>query len=184
MKTVKAVGNYEVLYAGKVFSVERHRVHEADGSYSSKDIVRHPGSSVILPVTDDRKIILIRQYRVAISTEIWELPAGTRDPRETFLQTARRELREETGYRASRWQKLLEYFPSPGFLNESMAIFLAEGLKPGPASPEADEQITVHAVSLTKALQMIREGKICDSKTIIGLLYWQKFARAKARTRK
>lgn len=175
-----SVGTSEVIYSGKVFTLERHRVLEANGSYSSKDIIRHLGSAVILPVLDDGKIVLIRQFRVAINTELWELPAGTRDPKETFLQTARRELKEETGYRATRWNKLVEYYPSPGFLNEQMVIFLARGLKAGQAAPEDDEQITSHKVSLATALRMIRAGQICDSKTLIGILFWLKFQRGQA----
>ena len=110
--------------------------------------------------------------------------AGTRDPKETFLQTARRELREETGYRAARWEKLVEYYPSPGFLNERMAIYLASGLRAGAAALEADEDISTHPVSVSKALQMIQAGLICDSKTLIGILFWQKFRRATSRSRK
>lgn len=170
-----SVGTFEQLYAGKVFSLERHRVLEASGKYVSKDIIRHPGSAVILPILDDGRIVLIRQYRVAIGAIVWELPAGTRDPRETFLQTARRELKEETGFRAANWKKLVEYYPSPGFLNERMAIFLATGLKAGRANPEEDEQITTHPTSPAAALRMIRSSQICDSKTLIGILFWLKF---------
>ena len=174
----------EVIYSGKVFSLERHQITDATGRIDRKDIIRHPGSAVILPVLDDGKIVLIRQFRVAINTEVWELPAGTRDPKETFLQTARRELREETGYRASTWQKLVEYFPSPGFLNERMAIYLASGLKAGAAAPEADEEISTHPVSVGESLRMIERGSICDSKTLIGILFWQKFGAGKSRSRK
>ncbi|MSO19022.1 MAG: NUDIX hydrolase [Acidobacteria bacterium] len=169
------LGASEILYSGRVFSLERHRVREPNGLLATRDIIHHPGSSVILPVLPDGNVVLIRQYRIAINCEIWELPAGTRDPKETFLQTAKRELTEETGYRARRWKKLVEYFPSPGFLNERMAIYLADQLVPGQATPEDDEQITVHRFSFERALQMIRTGQICDSKTLIGLLYWKQF---------
>jgi ADP-ribose pyrophosphatase len=180
----KSSPSIRVLYSGKVFSLERHLVLDKTGKISPKDIVRHPGSAVILPVLDDGRIVLIRQYRVAIDTDVWELPAGTRDPKETFLQTARRELREETGYRALRWKKLVEYFPSPGFLNERMAIYLASGLRAGAAALEADEEISTHPVSVEQALRMIQAGDICDSKTLIGILFWQKFGKGTARSRK
>ena len=176
-KHTKILGKKETLYAGRVFSVERQHVVEPNGSHSTKDIVRHPGSAVILPVLDDGAIVLIRQFRVAINQEVWELPAGTRDDKETFLQTARRELKEETGFRAAKWKKLVDYFPSPGFLNERMAIFVARDLEAGSASPEEDEQISVKPVSMKGAVRMIKEGKICDSKTLIGILYFQTFGR-------
>jgi ADP-ribose pyrophosphatase len=176
-KHTKILKKKETLYAGRVFSVERHHVVELNGSRSTKDIVRHPGSAVILPVLDDGTIVLIRQFRVAINEEVWELPAGTRDGKETFLQTARRELREETGFRAAKWKKLVDYFPSPGFLNERMAIFVAGNLEAGSASPEEDEEICVKPVSMKRALGMIKDGQICDSKTLIGILYWQTFGK-------
>ena len=177
LKHSKVLVKKETLYTGRVFSLERHHVVEPNGSRSTKDIIRHPGSAVILPILDDGKMVLIRQFRVAINEEVWELPAGTRDPKETFLQTARRELKEETGFRAAKWNKLVDYFPSPGFLNERMTIFLARNLKAGEATPEEDEQITVQPVSLKRGLQMIERGQICDSKTLIGLLFWQKFGK-------
>jgi ADP-ribose pyrophosphatase len=178
VKRTRLLGKPEILYSGRVFSVERQHVLEPNGTQATKDIVRHPGSAVILPIFDNGKILLIRQFRVALKAEVWELPAGTRDSSETFLQTARRELQEETGFRATSWRKLVEYFPSPGFLNERMAIFVARGLQSGKASPEDDEQITVEPVSMDRAVRMMRSGQIQDSKTLVGILFWHKFGKS------
>lgn len=106
------------------------------------------------------------------------LPAGTLDPGETPLQTARRELEEETGYRAKSWRKLLEFYPSPGFVSEKMTLFLASGLRPGAPRPEADERITVQPFSVPELLAMIEKRKIVDAKTIVGVLYYARLAEA------
>lgn len=162
----------ELLYQGKVFSLRRHIVEEPGGVRVLRDVVHHPGSAVILPVFSDGRILMIRQYRLAAEAALWELPAGTMDPGETPLQTARRELAEETGYRSRRWRKLLEFYPSPGLLAERMHLFLARNIEPGVARPEVDEKIRTRTFALPQLLRMIDHGKIVDAKSLAGLLYW------------
>lgn len=146
-----------------------------------RDVVRHSGSIVVLAVDDDdavkagRKggplVLLERQYRHAAQSMMWELPAGRIDDGETALTAAKRELLEETGYRARQWKRILHFYPSPGFLDETMTIYLARGLQPGTAQPEADEKIAVRFFTLREAKQMALDGRIRDAKTITGILW-------------
>ena len=161
-----------LLFQGKVFSVRRHAVVEPGGVRATRDVVHHPGSAVILPLLPDRRIVLIRQYRLSVGRRIWELPAGTIDPGETAVQTARRELAEETGYTSKSWRKLLEFYPTPGIAREKMTLFLARDVRPGPAHMESDERIVTRAFSLPETLTMIGKKQIVDAKTLVGLLYF------------
>lgn len=169
----------EPLFEGRVFALKREQVAEPSGRIVTREIVVHPGSAVVLPVLADGRLVLIRQYRHAAGRYLWELVAGHREPSESFLQGARRELEEETGYVARKVRKLLTIFPSPGLLGERMEIFLAQGLIKGPARLEDDEEITQRAVTLSEAKAWIRSGKICDAKSIAGILYYALFVGAK-----
>lgn len=137
----------------------------------TREVVHHRGSAVILPCFEDGRVLLIRQYRLAAGSSLWELPAGGIDRGETALQAARRELAEETGYRASSWRKLVQFYPSPGFLSEKMTVYVARNIRPGPARPEKDERIFAKPFSPAELRAMIRAGKIRDGKTLVGLLY-------------
>ena len=163
------------LFQGRVFAVRRHTLEEPGGVRVVRDLVHHPGSAVILPVLPNGHILLIRQFRLAVGASIWELPAGTMDPGETPQQTARRELAEETGYRSSRWKKLVTFYPSPGLLSERMHLFLARQARSGTARPEEDERISVQSFPLTRLMRMIREGRILDAKSLLGLLFWARW---------
>jgi len=164
----------KLSFQGRVFNVFTDILIEPSGHRHTKDVIRHNGSVVMLAV-DERKnpadpdIILERQYRHAAGQFMLELPAGSRNPGEAPLAAARRELIEETGYRARRWTMLIRYFASPGFLGEWMQIYLARDIREGTATPELDEHIEVLRVPLSKAMRMIADGKIHDGKTIIGL---------------
>lgn len=162
----------EMIYKGKVFGVRRDRVIEPHGVEVTRDIVTHPGSVVVLPVFDDGRILLIRQYRHVAGQPLWELVAGRKDEGEDFIIGARRELEEETGYTAKKLTQMMDVFPSPGFVAENMVVFVAEGLTRGKARPEDDEKITPRILSLRKALEWIRTGKICDAKTVAGILFY------------
>ena len=161
------------VFRGKVFSVARHSGREPGGVSVVREVVHHPGSAVILPLLEDGRIVLIRQFRLAAGRFLWELPAGGLDRGETALAAARRELAEETGYRASSWRKLIEFFPSPGILDERMTLFLARKIRSGKASPESDERIRLQSFGPDQWQAMIRSGRITDAKTLVGLLYWK-----------
>ncbi len=169
----------KVLFRGRVFTLKRDRVAEPGGIITTREIIEHPGSVVVLPVLSDGRIVLIRQYRHAAGQYLWELVAGHNEPNESAIAGAHRELLEETGYTARRVRELLRFYPSPGLLGERMDLFLAEGLTKGKAQPEDDERITSKIVSLSEAMRWIRSGKIVDSKTISGILFYATFAARK-----
>jgi len=162
------------VYRGKVFQVTQDEIVEPNGVRAVRDVVRHSGSVVILAVDRSRsepRVLLARQYRYCAGDYLWELPAGRIDEGELPLTAAKRELLEETGYTASKWKEALFFFPSPGFLNETMAVFVAEGLKRGKARPEEDEMISKRLFSLPSALRLVMRNKIRDGKTIAGVLW-------------
>jgi len=167
----------KVIFRGPVFYVTSDRVKEPGGIVARRDIIRHPGSVVILAADDSRpqlRVLLARQYRYAASRRLWELPAGRIDPGEKPLAAARRELLEETGFTARRWKRALFFYSSPGFLDETMAIYLATGLIPGQAQPEEDELIQKRLFPLPNAVRMVMNGRIEDGKTIAGVLWLQR----------
>jgi ADP-ribose diphosphatase len=166
----------KIVFRGPVFYVTSDRVQEPGGIVARRDLVRHPGSVVILAVDDSRRtvrVLLARQYRYAARQSLWELPAGRIDRGEAPLAGAKRELLEETGYHARRWKRALFFYSSPGFLDETMAVYLATGLVPGQAQPEDDELISKRLVPLSAALKMVKSGRIQDGKTIAGVLWLQ-----------
>jgi len=176
-KNVARVLSSQTVFQGPVFSIVSQQVEEPDQVRVRRDIVEHPGSIVILPVDDTVKpprVLLERQYRHAAGQRMWELPAGSLDPGENKLAAAKRELLEETGYTAVRWQRAMFFYVSPGFLSESMQVFLARGLQKGKAQPEEDERIAVRFFSLPQAVRMAMTGKIIDAKTIAPLLWLDK----------
>lgn len=169
----------KVAYDGPLFRVVRDRIREPNGKEASRDVIRHNGSVVILAVDrsmsrKDPLVLVERQFRHAAQQFLYEVPAGTMDPGEDRLEAAKRELLEETGYRAGKWTKLVRYFASPGFLGEWMQIFLAEDLTPGEAHPEEDESLELQFVPLSELLRLIDAGKIQDGKTLISLLYYSR----------
>ena len=170
----------EIVFRGSLFRVQHDRIFEPGGRRNERDIIRHGGSVVILALDASKNkkdpwIVMERQYRHAANQFLWELPAGKIDAGEEPLAAARRELKEETGYRAAKWRPLVEYYPSPGFLGETMKIFLAEGLQAGEAQPEADEDIELRLVKLSEVLKMIEKGAIHDGKTLTGVLWYARF---------
>ena len=165
----------EVVFEGPLFRVLRDRLIEPGGSEEVRDIVRHNGSVVILAIDNAKNkknpwVVIERQYRHAAGRFLWELPAGKLEPGEDALQGAKRELEEETGYRAKKWKPLVEYFASPGFLGESMKVFVAEGLVAGDAHPEDDERIEFRLVKLSQVVKLIEKGAILDGKTLTSVL--------------
>ncbi len=164
----------KVMYDGKVFKVTTDEIQEPTGIAARRDIVRHSGSVVVLAVEESGKeprVLVERQYRYAARDYLWELPAGRIDPGETPLVAGKRELLEETGYHARRWKRALHFYSSPGFLDETMTIFLARQLTAGDAQPEDDESIECELIPLSKVIGMVLSGKIRDGKTIAGVLW-------------
>ncbi len=158
LKSGKArVISSRIAYKGPVFTVTTDQVEEPGGIRARRDVIRHSGSIVVLAVDDEKaklSILLERQYRHAANSLMWELPAGRIDPGENPLAAAKRELLEETGYTARTWKKILYFYVSPGFLDETMTIYLARGLRAGEAQPEADEKIAIRFFDLQDAVEM------------------------------
>jgi ADP-ribose pyrophosphatase len=168
------------VFEGPLFRVKRDEIEEPTGKRVKRDVIRHNGSAVILAV-DDRKsrkdplILIERQFRHAAQHYLYEVPAGKMDNGEDHLEAAKRELREETGYSAKKWTKLVRYFASPGFLGEWMQVFLAEGLIAGEAQPEEDESFELQFVPLSELLKLIDQGEILDGKTLISAMYYARW---------
>jgi ADP-ribose pyrophosphatase len=175
-KGVKLVSSKKI-YAGPAFTVFKDFVQEGKRT-AQRDIVRHTGSVVVLAVDESRSkknpgILLVRQYRYAADSYLWELPAGRIDRNEPALKAARRELLEETGVSARKWERAMWFYASPGFVAESMDIFLARDLSFGVAQPEEDEQIRMKMVPLNDVVEMIMRSRIHDAKTMVGVLWWK-----------
>jgi ADP-ribose pyrophosphatase len=173
MKIVSSVEKFK----NKLFSVTVDHAVDPDGFEIKRAIVHHRGSAVMMPVDDRKRVLLVRQYRLPAQRFLWELPAGSVDPGEKPLQTAKRELKEETGYHAKNWKKLITFFPSPGFLTEQMTIFLATGLTAGQATPMDDERITTRWFTAKEIEAAMDAGDIIDAKSMLGYFFWKRSLR-------
>jgi len=158
------------LYNGKIFDVVLEKVTLPNGAIKDREIVRHPGAAAMVPLLDDGKVVLVRQYRHAVGEFLWEIPAGTLEQDEAAIECAQRELVEETGYEASSFDKLAEILPAPGYTDEHIHIFLATGLRSVEQRLEDDEVLGLQPTPFDTALEMIMKGEIQDAKTIAGLL--------------
>lgn len=175
----------QVVHHGTYMVFARDKVLDADGREHSRDVVLHPGAVTIVAILPDRRLLLVRQYRHAAGESLLELPAGTLDRQpdgslEDRLVAAKRELTEETGYRAGTWRELSTFFTAPGFASELMTMFLATDLTQDPAyrGPDPDERLHLEKVPFAEALALARKGKLRDAKTIIGLFEVDALARA------
>lgn len=167
----------KLLLTTSRFRVEEVQQPVASGQTRPRAIVRHPGAVAILPLVDDDRVCLIRNYRVAVDETLIELPAGTLEPNEPPESTAARELIEETGYIAGRLEKLHDFLLSPGMLDERMHLFVARDLRLGPTAREEGEEIENLVVPWDEAMAMLDRGEIRDSKTLVGLLWWDRARR-------
>lgn len=165
----------ERVYTGRIISVDLDTVRFPDGSTGALEMIRHPGASAVVPLLGDLdgdpEVLLIRQYRYAAESYLYEVPAGRLDPGEAPAACAHRELREETGYTASRVEHLFTMYTTPGFTDEKIHLFLATGLTAGESAREADEFMELVPTRLSAALAMIERGEIQDAKTALALLY-------------
>ena len=163
----------KIVHVGRKIQVALETQELPNGEIVRRDVVLHPGAVAILPMIDDRHVCLLRNERPILGETLWEIPAGTLEPDEPPLEAAKRELAEETGYRAAQWQQLTVLIPSPGVLSERIYLFQAEDLTPGEMQLEACENIEPQTVEVSQAMQWVREGIIQDAKTIIALFWWQ-----------
>ncbi len=177
-----ALVSSERRYAGKVIDLDVDTVRFPDGSTGQLEMIRHPGASAVIPFLDDPagadpRVVMIRQFRHAADGVIWEITAGRLDAGEAPDACARRELLEETGYRADRLERLITIHTTPGFTDERIHLFLATGLAAGDHAREADEFVEVREVRWSALLELVREGAVTDAKTLAAILFVQAFAR-------
>lgn len=178
---MKVTSSKEIL-KNKLFTVVDEVATDPSGFEIHRSIIKHPGSAVMMAVDEKRRILLVRQFRLPAGKELWELPAGRIDPGESPLQAAKRELKEETGFKAKTWTKLASFWPSPGYVAEKMTIFLATDLTEGEQQPMDDERIEIRWFARQELGAAIEAGKIADGKTIIGYYAWLNTLRKRARS--
>jgi ADP-ribose pyrophosphatase len=161
----------KTLFRGRVIQLKVEQVVEPGGIQTTREVVCHRGSVVVIPHLPDGRVILVRQYRHAVEENLWELVAGGIEPGETPREGARRELQEETGYRARTLKPLLEFYPSPGILSEKMHLVEARDLTLSKAQPDADERIELGLFTVHELINMARSNEIRDAKTLVGILW-------------
>ncbi len=164
----------QIVHRGRKIQVALETTVTAEGTVVQRDVIIHPGAVAILPLVDQDHVCLLRNRRPAVGETLLEIPAGTLEPGELPEKAAPRELAEETGYQAGQWQKLTEFFPSPGVISERTHLFLATELTPGPMQLEPDEDLEPCVVNWSEALDWVLDGTIRDAKTLIALLWWER----------
>ncbi len=163
----------QTIYEGKIITVKVDEVRLPDGKTAKREIVTHPGAVAVLPLTDDGKMVAVRQFRKPLERTIVEIPAGKLEPGEEPLTCAIRELEEETGYQASQFTHLSSFYTSPGFADELLHVYIATGLTPGTARPDDDEYVEMLKLTLEEAHELHRQGEIRDAKTVLALFAWE-----------
>ncbi len=163
------INSRTTVHRGRVFNLIKENATLDNGVTTDMEFVEHPGATAVIPMLNESRVLLLKQYRHALKEYIWEIPAGTLDPQESVINCAKRELIEETGYSADQWQKLAEITPVPGYSDERIHIFLATELQPAEQNLDTDEIINVHEVEYSEAIEMIKTGEIQDAKSIAGL---------------
>ncbi len=175
----------DLVHRGRYLEVRVDTIARADGSTGTRDVVGHPGAIAVLALDDHERLLLIRQWRIPTGGAILEIPAGTLDIHDGVTEdpdlAARRELEEETGYRASTWRKLASFWTAPGFATELMHLYLATGLagaaEDGRLGPDEDERLELSHVPLDEAVDLVERGEIRDAKTILGILWLDRLGR-------
>lgn len=167
-KTIKS----ETIYNGKVVHLRKDEVTLPDGKRSMREIIEHPGAVVILAESNQGKLIMVKQFRKAVEEVLLELPAGTVEPSERMIACARRELEEETGYQAKSWEKIYDFYSTPGFCNEKLILYFARNLIKTKPNADHDEFIEVIEIDKEKTRSLLQKKQIRDAKTLIGILWW------------
>jgi len=165
----------KMVFQGKVFGVRHDVVIEPGGTRATRDIVTHSGSVVVLPILPDGRLLMIRQYRHTVGGYLLEVVAGRKERGEGPLNAAKRELAEETGYRAKHFREMMNVYPTPGFVEETMIAYAATGLTLGMTNPDEDEVIELKPFALRTLLEMVRKGRIHDAKSVACILYYARF---------
>ena len=165
------------VYRGRLLHVVEDRVRLPDGNPGRRETIRHPGAAAMVPFLDARTVVLVRQYRYSLARHFYEIPAGKMDPGENPLAAARRELREECGYRAGEWRHLTTLHPCIGYSDERIELYLARRLESVAPAPDEGEFLELVPMSLAEALRRVRAGAITDVKTIIGLMWADRYRR-------
>jgi ADP-ribose pyrophosphatase len=174
-KGLAKVLSSKMVYQGKVFGVRQDVVIEPGGKPATRDVVTHSGSVVVLPILPDSRLLMIRQYRHTVGGYLLEVVAGRNERGESPLKAAKRELAEETGYRAKHFREMMNVYPTPGFVEETMIAYAATGLTLGKTNPDEDELIELKPFGLKTLLEMIRKGRIHDAKSVACILYYARF---------
>lgn len=167
----------KTIWRGRAVNFDVDTVRLPDGKLATREYMNHPGAVGVVPFLDKDTIIMVRQYRHPVGEVTLELPAGKIDPKESVLTCIKRELAEETGYTASKFAPLIRYWPTPAFANEVLHLFVATGLKPGKIHADDDEFIEAVEIPFKKAVAMVKNGKIRDSKTVVGILACASYGR-------
>ncbi len=168
----------ETVFQGRLMHVKRDRVRLPNGGESTREYLIHPGAVVVLPVFDNGDVLLERQHRYPLHRDFIEFPAGKIDLKESDLACAQRELQEETGYTAVEWREVTTIYPCIGYSNERLAFYLARGLTEGDHGRDHDEFLEVFRLPFDEAMQWVRDGRICETKTVIGLFWLEKLRNA------
>lgn len=159
-----------IQWAGSSWRLHVYTLTGPDGTVVEKGYIEHPGAVILVPLNEAGEILMLRQYRRSLDDEILELPAGTKGWQEEWLSCAQRELREETGYRAKTFTQLGDVWPAPGYSNEVMRFYVAQGLTDDPLPQDYDEEITIAPMALSELVPMALDGRLQDAKSIIGVL--------------
>jgi len=162
---------------GRAVGFRIDEVRLPNGKRGIREYLTHPSAVAVIPIVDRKRILMVRQYRHPVREITWEIPAGKLDPNESILTCVRRELEEETGFKARVYKKLISFWPTPAFSNEVIHIFVAKNLTKGRTNPDEDEFVKAKAWPLEEVFSLIRRGKIKDSKTIIAILAYTSFPR-------
>jgi len=167
----------KTVWRGRAVNFDVDTVRLPNGKLATREYISHPGAVGVVPFLDKDTVVLVRQYRHPVGEVTLELPAGKIDPKESILSCIKRELAEETGFTASKFTPLIKYWPTPAFADEVLHLYVATGLKPGKVNADDDEFIETVIMPFQKALDLVRAGKIRDSKTVVGLLACSSYAR-------